>query len=250
MAWTVVLHWQIVVSLLLPLAMAFVLAIVEAHGPLSDTIRKTTGIVPPYVAAITVIFGLFATRLVTDVWEKDTSARRSTQVEDDALRGLLHFANAGGVRDVVLPPLKAYAKAASEENPFSSANRTARDTTERAFEALVSTVASTPLKDAAMRASLLGTVGELRQARDRRLYIADDETAFMKWFSLLFLGVLTQVTIVLVHVGNTRAMRTALGIFTIAFTFCVVIIAVFDQPFEILLADEPGATLAHIKMLE
>ena len=42
-----------------------------------------------------------------------------------------------------------------------------------------------------------------------------------------------------------RALRVTVGFFTVAFTFCLVLIAVFDLPFEVALADEPGATLNH-----
>ena len=47
----------------------------------------------------------------------------------------------------------------------------------------------------------------------------------------------------LVHVDKPRAMRVAVGLFTVAFAFCLVIVAIFDAPFEIVLAGEPRASL-------
>ena len=85
----------------------------------------------------------------------------------------------------------------------------------------------------------------MRRARDRRLYLAADETAPIKWLSALVLGALTQIGLMLVHTGTRRAIRVGLGLFTVAFTFCLVIIATFDLPFELVLAHEPGATLAR-----
>ena len=45
------------------------------------------------------------------------------------------------------------------------------------------------------------------------------------------------------HVDNRRAMRVTVGLFTIAFSFCLVVVAIFDAPFDIVLAGEPGTTL-------
>ena len=47
------------------------------------------------------------------------------------------------------------------------------------------------------------------------------------------------------HIGNRRALRVSVGLFTVAFTFCLVVIAIFDTPFELALANEPGATLSR-----
>jgi hypothetical protein len=96
-----------------------------------------------------------------------------------------------------------------------------------------------------MRGRLLDVGAELRQARSRRLYLADDETATIKWLSVLVLGALTQIAIVLVHAGNKQAIRISVGLFTVAFTFCLMIVGVFDQPFELVLANEPGTTLGR-----
>jgi hypothetical protein len=241
------LDWQIIVSLLLPLAMAVGLSIVEAHGPLSPAIRKTVGVVPPYVAAITIVFGLFATRLTTDVWEKANTAHQSIQAEDDAMRAILSLGNVNGVHSSILPAIKAYAAAASREVPYSTAPADAREMTAKAYEALLSAIVALKLPDSATRGAFESAATDLRRARGRRLYVADDETATIKWISILFLGLLTQITIVFVHVGSPRAMRAALGIFTVAFTFCIVIVAIFDQPFETLFANEPAATFAHLQ---
>jgi len=38
-------------------------------------------------------------------------------------------------------------------------------------------------------------------------------------------------------------MRIAVGPFTVAFIFCLAIIAIFDAPFEFVLANEPATSL-------
>ena len=38
-------------------------------------------------------------------------------------------------------------------------------------------------------------------------------------------------------------MRVAVGLFTVAFSFCLIVVAVFDAPFDIVLHDEPWRTM-------
>ena len=246
MSWASVLDWEFVVSLLVPPIAAFVLCLLETRGPLAGALKKTIGIVPPYIAALTIIFALFTARMMNDVWEKENAARQVVQMEDDALRALLYLANITDSRAAVLPAIQSYVKAAGAENPYSKAHASARTDTDEAFEALLTTVARVHDLDPPLRTTFLSTAMDLRRARDRRLTIADDQTAPIKWASIAFFGVLAQISILLVHIGNRRALRVTVGLFTVAFTFCLTLFALFDQPFETMLAKEPGAILSHL----
>jgi hypothetical protein len=237
--------WQNLLSLVTPPAFALLLCLLERHGPLAAFLQKPVGLVAPYFGCIAVLFGLVTALLMADVWQKDSAASQSVQAEDDAVRALLHLARADGIEAAIVPDLKAYAAAAAKENPYSRADQTARVDTDRAYEALLRTLSGAPGLDTPMRGRLLDVGAELRQARSRRLYLADDETATIKWLSVLVLGALTQIAIVLVHAGNKQAIRISVGLFTVAFTFCLMIVGVFDQPFELVLANEPGTTLGR-----
>ena len=57
-------------------------------------------------------------------------------------------------------------------------------------------------------------------------------------------GAMTQIALMLVPVDNRVPMRIAVGLFTVAFIFCIAIIAIFDAPSEFVLADEPATSLA------
>lgn len=243
MSWLTFSPWQIVLSVVTPTLVALLVCLVETRGPLAAPLQKTTGIVAPYFTGIALLFALVTAQMLTEVWQKDNAARLSVQAEDDAIRALLHLARVHGLEAALAPPIKAYIAAASRENPFSRVGSKPRQATDRAYEALQGVLAAAPgLADPA-RGVLLATGVELRRARDRRLYHADDQTAPIKWASVLVLGGLTQVAIMLVHIGHRRALRVAVGFFTVAFVFCLVLIAVFDAPFEVALVHEPGATL-------
>ncbi len=234
--------WQIVLSVVTPVAVALLILALEVRGPLAPVLQKATGLVGPYFASISILFGLVAALLMNDVWEKDSAARQSVQAEEDAVRAVIQFARVNGIEAMLAPQIKAYAAAAGAENPYSEGTR---EKTNAAYEALLSVAVHASGLDTVARTSLLGALAELRQARDRRLYLADEGTTAIKWLSILVLGALTQVAIMLVHIGNRRAIRVSVGLFTVAFTFCLVIVAVFDMPFELALSHEPAATFGR-----
>jgi hypothetical protein len=243
MSWLAFSPWQIILSVVVPALVAVVVCLAETRGPLAASLQKTTGIVPPYFTGVAILFALVAAQMLTEVWQKDNAARVSVQAEDDALLAMMHLARVHGLEAAIAPPIKAYIAAATGESPFSRVGSKPREATDRAYETLQATLIKAPGLDVPARNILLATGVELRHARDRRLYLADDQTTAIKWASVLVLGALTQISIMLVHIGNRRALRASVGFFTVAFAFCLVLIAVFDAPFEVSLAHEPADTL-------
>ncbi|WP_421995501.1 hypothetical protein [Reyranella sp.] len=240
------LTWDIVLSLVAPTLVALLLFSLEARGPLAASIQASTGLVAPYFTCVAVLFGLFAALLASDVWQKDTIARQLVQAEGDAVQAIAHLAEANDVQAAVVPKLRAYAEKASNENPYSTTIEAARSETGDAYQALLASVTHAYGLDGPNRSALLGAVERLLQAHNRRLHVANDATAPIKWLSVLVLGALTQIALMLVHVSNRRAMRIGVGLFTVAFTFCLLIVAVFDDPFQVLMSDEPRATLMGV----
>ena len=241
MDWLGPSSWQIAWSVETPVAVALLLFAIEARGPLAPLLQKPLGLVAGYFTAVAILFGLTSALLMNDVWQKDNAARQSVQAEDDALRALFQLARTNDLPELN-PLLKAYAAAAAKENPWSRAAPDARQQTDRAYEAIVSGVTRAHGVESSIRTFILSTAVEMRRARDRRLYVADDETVGIKWLSMIVLGALTQIAILLVHVGERTAVRVSVSLFTVAFTFCLLIVAIFDTPFEMTLAKEPGRT--------
>jgi hypothetical protein len=235
--------WQIALSALLPILVCVALLWLEAKGPLSKAIRDSKGLVGPYFTSVSILFGLFAALLANDVWQKANAAKAAVQAEADSLHILAHLARAHGVDDVVLPKLRAYAKAASAEQPHSPDIDKQRDATGNAYLDLLTTLSQLHPPDAAVRNSNQTAARELLRAHDSRFYLASDITAPVKWSAILIFGCITQVALLLVHAGNTRASRIAVILFTMAFSFCLIVVAIFDAPFEILLHDEPARTM-------
>lgn len=234
---------EIGLSAALPVAVALVIFVVEARGPLAPCISASRGIVAPYFASVSILFGLFAALLVNDVWQKANAAKHAVQIESDTVLVLAHLARANGVDALVIPRLKAYAAAASAEDPYSTGIAGTRNETGKAYLELLTTISQASGLDGPVRATMLTATRELLRAHDDRLNLANDFTAPIKWFAILVFGAITQIALLLVHVDNRRAMRVAVGLFTVAFSFCLVIVAIFDAPFDIVLAGEPRASL-------
>jgi len=241
MGWLGPSSGQIILSVATPVAVALVLFGLEARGPLAPMLQKPLGLVAGYFTSVAILFGLMSALLMNDVWQKDNAARQSVQAEDDALRALFQLARINALPDLN-PLFKAYATTAAQENPWSRAAPHARQKTDRAYEAIVSGVSQAHGLESGTRTFILSTAVDMRRARDRRLYVADDETVGIKWLSMIVLGALTQIAILLVHTGERTAIRVSVSLFTVAFTFCLLIVAIFDTPFEMTLANEPGRT--------
>jgi hypothetical protein len=237
---------QIALSAIMPVAMALLLFAVESRGPMAPAIQASKGLVAPYFTSVAIVFGLFAALLANDAWQKDNAARYIVQAEADSVHLIAQLARAGGIETVVLPKLKAYVDAASAEDPYSASIGASRGKTGKAYQELLASLTQTSGVDATTRTAMLGGARDLLRAHDDRLYLANDITAPIKWLSILVFGGITQIALLLVHVGNRRALRIAVSLFTVAFSFCLVVVAIFDSPFETILSDEPGATLGLV----
>jgi hypothetical protein len=235
--------WQIALSATMPVAMALLLFTIESRGPLAPGIQASKGVVAPYFSSVAIVFGLFAALLANDAWQKDGTARYTVQAEADAVHLIAQLARAAGIETIALPKLKAYVEAASGEDPYAASIGASRGKTGKAYQELLAGLMQAPGVDATVRAALLGSARDLLRAHDDRLYLANDATAAIKWLSILVFGGITQIALMLVHVGNRRALRVAVSLFTVAFSFCLVVVAIFDSPFETILSNEPGVTL-------
>src|SRR5262245_53974288 len=153
---------------------------------------------------------------------------------------LVHLARAHGVEDVVLPKVNAYVEAASLEQPHLDLFAEKHAAVERAYHDLLTTLSRLPPGE--VRSSLLATTQELLRAHDNRLSLANDMTPPLKWLSIVIFGLLTQIALLLVHPGDRRAARVAVGLFTVALSFCLLVVAFCDAPFEVVLRHKPAQT--------
>ena len=80
---------------------------------------------------------------------------------------------------------------------------------------------------------------ELLRAHDNRIYLASDMTAPVKWLSIGIFGVLTQIALLL-SMSKTDAPAARGRALHRGLQLLLIVMAVFDAPFEVVLKDEPG----------
>jgi hypothetical protein len=237
--------WELALSAIIPAALAILILLAEQRGPLAAPIQACKGLVPAYVPAIAVVFGLFAALLASDAWQKDTLARRILGDEVDAARVIAQFSRAAGIEGQVMPRLKAYLEASSKEKHYTPTAEASRTVTEKAYEELLAVVLRTPLADSS-RPTLVKGASDLKRAHDDRFYLAADRTVPIKWLSIVIFGALTQIALMLAHVGQRHHMRVVVGLFTVTFSACLIVVSIFDTPFDRILFDEPAASIGEV----
>jgi hypothetical protein len=147
----------------------------------------------------------------------------------------------------VVPKLRAYLESSSTEMNRGTVIAAASARTEQAFAELVTAIVREPRLDASSRALLISEARDMMKARDARAHLAHDGTLPIKRLAMLLFGALTQVALMLVHVGGPRrAMRVSVGLFTVAFSICLAFAAVFDSPFQNFIPHEPRASLGGV----
>ena len=236
--------WQIALSAILPVAISVIFLIAESREPLASRIRAWRGTREIDLTSLSILFGLFAALLVSDVWQKANAAEQAVHEEGAAVRSLAHAARANGIEPLLFPRLKAYITAASAEDPYSRESASGRGAADVAYHDLLTAITRVPGLETGVRQHMLQSARDLLRAHDNRLYLANDATAPIKWFAILLFGTITQVGLLLSHVEDRRTMRINVALFTIAFAFCLIIIAIFDAPYDIAVPDEPGKTLS------
>ena len=238
--------WKLVLAVCVPALLAITILTAEARGPLSASIQSCKGVVPPYFNGIAMLFSLYAALLASDAWQKDIQARRFVTGETNAARLIAHTAHAMGVTAAVIPKLRTYLEASSGEMDRGKVIRAARGKTENAFDDLVGAIVREPGLDSSSRAILIGEAQTMMRAREDRVHLASDATVPLKGLAMVIFGAITQTALMLVHLGQRRPMRVAVSLFTVSFSTCLVLTAIFGAPFQVFMPHQPGAALSDV----
>lgn len=206
------------------------------HSPLRDPICTCAGIVAPYFGAIALLFSLLTGFLAADIADRNRQAARVVQSEAEALTSM-HALSIAAVSDMaaVRGAIRAYARSVDEDEwPLTALGQSAAKT-EAALSALMQAVADPKIaRDAgqAVHTALVNLSLRIAGARADRLALGADRTNEIKWFTVLFLCLMTQVSIGIVHLERPRANALALAIFSIAAVVALSMIAEQESPFD------------------
>ncbi len=238
------IHWWLELPLsqtmgVLALAFGFTAALIFVltfHSPLSATIKNWGGLVAPYFGAISVLFALLTGFLAAEISDRNRQAARAVQSESEALTSMyaLSIASASDMAPI-RAGIRDYAQSVlNDEWPLIALGGSSIKTAD-ALTHLMETIANPKIAadaSAAVHTALVNLSLRVAGARADRLSIGADRTNDLKWLSVLFLCLMTQISLAMVHLERWRAHVLALGIFTVASVVALALIAEQESPFD------------------
>ena len=198
-------------------------------------LRRFDGVVAPFPATVAVLFALLAGFLAGDIADRNRQAARAVQAEASELHNVyaLSVASVSDMR-TIRAALHTYVKTlVADEWPAMTRDADAPAAT-AAYDALLRDVSDPKIAQesgAAVHAALLNAAVRAGTARSDRLALAADRTDDIKWVTVLFLGIMTQLAIALVHLTKRDAQLAALAIFSVTAVIGLGLIGLQERPF-------------------
>ncbi len=218
------LSWKLALTLL-PLVLG---GIVSAGSLYLDTTRfAVTGVSPSYITVIALLFGLFASLMATEVWQKSARIVELSGMEVSALE------SAVGIAEGLNPSDRSVRAAANAElrTIGDRANAAAADVSERPVQALYAIAGNSAFfaGNTAANATFYRSVDNVHAAHSERIGLQKSRIGPAKLFSLLLFGCLTQLVIAISHAGKGRSLAVAVMLFSIAFSASIGVLELMDE---------------------
>jgi hypothetical protein len=208
-----------------------------AYGaPIRGHVQSLAGVAAPFIATTGVLFGLLTGFLASDVGNRNRQAWRAVHTEASAATSLetLSIAATSDMA-AIRAALRDYLQSVVTDEWPRMAEHGAATKTEAAQATLLREVSDPKIatqSGQAVHSALLVTVLRMRDARAERLALASDRTNDVKWITVLLLGMLTQVSIGLVHLERARAKVAAVTVFTVGAVITLGLLAIQEGPFD------------------
>lgn len=233
--------------------MTAVIVWVCSRSPLRARILTFTGVVAPFFAATSVLFALLTGFLGNDVGDRSRQAWRAVYSETSAASAVhtLSIASKSDMQDIRTALRDYLQSVVKDEWPHLGSNG-ASAKTDAAYARLLQEVSEPGIAAAAGQAvhgALLNAVLRLAEARSTRISLASDRTNDLKWISVLILGVLTQISLALVHLEKPRAQVAAILLFSAAAVVALGLIALQEQPFDGAIRISPDSVAEALKAM-
>lgn len=205
------------------------------RSPWAPWLGTLAGVAPPFINIIGVLFGLTLAFLANDTWSAHDRAMNAVYKEADSLRSILALsAN-------LPPPLAArlravvadYARASASEWPQLAQRSSSRAVSDQA-DGLLALLATAEVAAAGsnIQALMLRKASEIRDERDQRIALSQTHVNPLKWLGMGFLGLLTLLSVAVVHVDRPRAALVAILLFALAAAPTAAIVLVQGNPFQ------------------
>lgn len=218
--------------LLIVLGIGLLLVWVAEKSPAARFLHRNAGVVAPFSNLLALLFGLFVAFLANDIFIHAEHARASIAREADAVRVILNISDGLGERGRTLRQQVAdLGKVSTGEDWRSEQQIAAADAQSLKMlrEVMFGELAAT---DVFVRHAIEAEIKDIRGARRERIAVAHSRTSALKWIAAFILGVLTQMAVVVVHLGKPRPAILSVTLFGFGMAFILWIVLERHDPFE------------------
>ena len=203
---------------------------------LSTWIVSLRGVAPPFINIVGVLFALTLAFLANDTWIAHDRAVKAVYKEADSLHAIATLSQKlpEPLKNDVQQAVIAYARANVAEWPDLAGRKINPEVSERA-DALFSLLASARMASAAgdnVQEVMLRKMSEISDERDQRIALSQTHVNPLKWLGMGFLGLLTLISVAIVHLEHPRAAFAAMLIFAFAAAPTAAIVLVQGNPFQ------------------
>jgi hypothetical protein len=217
------------------------LAVIAIHRALrrpqwAGWFASLQGVAPPFINIIGVLFGLTLAFLANDTWSAHDRAMNAVFKEADSLRSIVVLARQlpDALRNEVFADLAAYGKASADEWPLLAARKSSAEVTQLGDRLLTRLASKAVGANAgeAVQGLMLRKAIEIRDERDLRIGLSQTHVNPLKWLGMAFLGLLTLLSVAVVHVDKPRAALVAIVLFALAAAPTAAIVLIQGNPFQ------------------
>jgi hypothetical protein len=200
-------------------------------------IHSFRGITPPFLNVIGVLFALNLAFLANDTWSAHDRARDAVFQEAGALANIKVEALRlpPPLRDKVLAAVDDYVRQATTVEWPLLGNRQSSQIASHELDALLALLSAAEVGEAlgsGAHSLVMAQVVAARSTHDMRVALSQTHVNPLKWLGMAFLGFLTLVSIVAVHVDQVRAAVVASLLFAAASAPTAAIVLIQGNPFQ------------------
>lgn len=182
-------------------------------------VESIEGVVGPFFSLPAVLFSLIAALMATSIWENYAIATKAVRSESQSIMNIINLANSiPKLKNIELSEAsKKYARSIiDDEWQTLSGNQIHSPITQKSFEELRSKVfySVDSLNHTAEAKALFNAFQNINTARETRLAFVSFDIHPIRWYAILFLALLVQIAVGLVHLSKPKALVAAISIAT------------------------------------
>jgi hypothetical protein len=194
------------------------------------------GVAPPFINILGVLFGLTLAFLANDTWSAHDRAMNAVYKEADSLHTIATLSDKlpTPLKHQLRQTLMDYAAASVHEWPTLAQRMQSPEVAHHA-DALLSLLASQEVAQAAgdnVQALMLRKASDIFDQRDVRIALSRTHVNPLKWLGMAFLGLLTLLSVAVVHVDKPRAALVSVVLFALAAAPTAAIVLIQGNPFQ------------------